>query len=1143
MMLDKLLDRFDHRVSIDSILKSERSEAKSSASQTSGPPNTPAPQTLKEPKLPSPQTSRTNFSSPKTSRATEEDVLPPAHKRGKLSPRQSGKFPKDGREGSGSRGGLTSSGSVADRCGSRASGDRRGTAEERRGTDIEVRDPIEEGCGEDLGEMVDSIVRGVTPDVSELVRDELIPFREHHVAKTTMGCVATQESSNETRHLTESRPKSNVPELVNGDKQVGVASEAVGVASEVKDDKYGVTYGITEPKIVVTKAMASGVTKDRVASSGRASIGVIGEGRGKKKAPVSAKQGVNEKGEWPDVKKGSESDAEDLTNDQWDSSEEADLLGEVESDEERDSDGYLRERERELVKDEDDGNADLEADIEEEGVVFGGSKGRLEENEGKKAQDVGGNVSAKATPISPDQWRSGSSEVDMWKPHSDLFRKKKSKYSLLVEGALASTQHPKYSMEGEVDERNFSLSHQNLLVGQLMSEHRTVCALAEELINPWSEDLVSLKCLLQSSKFSGFHSYLPDAVVEQVLKDRGLVPSLWSLMHSPAGGVGMKQVFQGQRVVQNPAQASRKLSKLLKIASASAESRKMTSPGGDLDEDDPAIVQKVPVAPVTQSPGGVAESAKEPAKMSASAVVVNDPSIVSISPLHPLSSDQKSRPTAASAGDTWTSGGYDSEDPLPNDHIPSVFPSALPTNDGYSEGKNKNLGDLFAAFSSAGVVGGMGGVSENSSSAQDEFLTPPQSPTAALWGGGVATKAGKETSGTNGVSSTKNVKGISGEAKRSKQGDLKAGVMVVNGSAKSHDPGLKPGDSKKISVQELEQLMTNSEEAYFSADSGDNAGPNLARFQSKTRRSTENGLSAGTSEVMPSASGDPLPTLEKWVWQKGPSSKESWSPGSDSVTADSAIAIPTSSDDANPSDALQSKEGDEHVEDTSGAQYSVIPTGEPGADMLFLVECFPDLEEGYLERLLIRNQGNVEETVSMALLSSMAGTPLSPLSGNTYFEYRTQTSDESSKSGGSVSFLTRAEDFEGTANDEVLARTLQDKLDHDTKGCGVAKEGVLHLENGGLYLGSKDDEEIARILQEELNHSDAGTEHVQSDSVTLRDGAKPLHDGMPYLETVTPINVEDDNLVLKLTPSLARQLQNLFGPVKQHLPNGSKSSY
>lgn len=1167
-MLEKLLDRFEHRVSVESILKSERPEAipsdkgdDLSVPQTSEGSNQPVPQTSKKSNLSIAQASRSNFSSPQTSRGADDARTSPqlpSHKRGRLSPRQGSKFPKERREGSDYRGNK-------DRGNRESSSDKKygsGVVAEGRGTvGTDGRGTVgAEGCGavgegstggegrgEDMGKIVDSVVRGVTPnsglgsiEPGPHTRELLIPFNEHHAAPTTMEGMSGK--STEVGLLAGRKSKQKVLKaFASGD------NGEVGVVSEVKGEKYGVTYGNGKPKIVVTKKTAaedkSVMNKNGVAmdtSTGRAKVGVIGEGRTKRRV-IGAKQGANEKGEWSGTKKGSESDAEDLTNDQWDSSEEVDLLGEGESDEESDVD--LTAMERDVSKDgAKDNNMDLEAEIEE-GGAFVGSKGQRKESELESVGDQSG----KATPLSPDQWQSGSNGADMWKPHSDLFpsSKKRAKYSSVLEGALASTQHPKYSLQGEIDERNFSLSHQNLLVGQLMSEHRSVCALAEELVNPRNDDVVSLKCLLESSKINSFHSYLPDGVVEQVLKDRGLVPSLRSL-------IGGKMQMDSE----SSNQTSKRHSKLLKIASASAESRKIASLAGDLGEDgdDPAIVHKITITPASD----VAESAKVPPAAVMSKVpardvsaVVDDPSIVSISS-DSLPHALKSKPVTTSAAESTRTSGYDSEDPLPNGHVPSVFPSALPSTDGYS---NKNLGDLFAAFSSEGVGGN--GVSAKKSSVQEEFLTPPQSPVAALWEGCVVTNGGKN-SGTmeldSGVSPTKlsavsvkvssETEGAKRSAEVAKTGRLSTSRKSHHKSATSHDQSVKLHDTvtdfKKLSVQELEQLMASSEEAYFSADSGDNAGSNLteeAPFHSK------NGLK---SEFESSASGveaedNTLPTLEKWVWQKGPSSMESWSPGSnsaaaDSATADSAIALPTSSDDANPSEAT----GDEKLtsgalggmlEDDPGAQYSEAPV-EPGADLVFLVECFPDLEEGYLEQLLLQNHENVEETVSMALLSTTAATSLSPLSGHAYFGYgyETQTSDESSKSVGEIS----ANDFEVTANDEVLARALQEKLDHENRSSGVADEGVLHLDNSGLHLGRKDDEEIARILQEELDHSDTETKH---DNVTLNDYGQPLGNnaGVRYLEEVTTVDAEDDNLVLKLTPSLARQLQNLFGPIQQHL--------
>jgi hypothetical protein len=1074
----------------------------------------------------------------------------PAHKlRGRGSPRQHSKFPRVGRESSDNLekkvdlesqcGGDVSVGQVGglNRCEDRSSiGRGRKTSGEGRvigrgrGIGGGKAGGREEVYGKDMGKMVDSIV---TADSAQTTKDISTSFREHHVAKVTTGqeevAVATTEShmtGDSTEIWTGRHPK----------KKTAQVSKEVGVVDEVKGERYGVTYGSTESKVVSKKVVGDNVSSESVVmetGASRTRVGVIGEGRTKKKGG-GAKQGDNEKGVGSDVRKGSESDVEDLTNDQWDSSEEVDLLGEGGSDEEGErGDTHID-------------NEDLEAEIEEGGA--------LKEPNGQEQSKLGNNQIAKATPLSeatptsPDQWQHGSSGADMWRPHSDLFPStgKRPKCSLALAGALSSTLSPKYTQEGEFDERNFSLSRQNFLVSQLVSEYRSMCSLAEDHVNPRRDDVVSLKCLLQSSKLNSFHSYLPDHVTEQMFKDRSVVPSLLTLVQLAGGRLQV-----GLQGPDNSKHASMNLSKLLKIASVSAERREQgVSSSGDLCEDDPAIVQRIAVPPAERATG-IAKATKvpfsavvsKPQARDMSGVVVDDPSIVSISP-ESSTHDLSGKVVTSAAEAAWNSS-YESEDPLPN--VPSIFPSALPTNDGYSSSaeQSRGLGDLFAAFSNAGFEGT--NAPARLSQAHDKFVTPPQSPVVIRKGGGKL--GGGDAVSVRVVAPSGK---ISSEVGGSKGGNLNAGstkspvlgkfggIQSHDQSMKSHDQGLKSHDhdlkshdqgprsndimmdTRKLSVQDLEQLMVNTEEAYFSADSGDNA-PNLGSNGTQTHSGSTSANSARADGKISHVKVDPLPTLEKWEWQKGPSSMESWSPGSDSATADSAIAI---LDDTTTMDVPVTLHYKDSTGGTTGGvagvpQHSEFPVG-PESDLNFLTECFPDLEEGYLEQLLFQNDGNVEEAVSMALLSV---SPLSPLSSQAYFGigYETQTSNESSRSGGSVSLKARGWNPEDTTNDEVLARALQDKLDHENgdNSAAVADGGGLHLENGRLHLGSNDDEEIARILEEELNCS--GDEHVQS-------GDKTEH---------LPVTA-DENLVLKLTPSLARQLQNLFGSVHQHLPNGGK---
>lgn len=176
-----------------------------------------------------------------------------------------------------------------------------------------------------------------------------------------------------------------------------------------------------------------------------------------------------------------------------------------------------------------------------------------------------------------------------------------------------------------------------------------------------------------------------------------------------------------------------------------------------------------------------------------------------------------------------------------------------------------------------------------------------------------------------------------------------------------------------------------------------------------------------------------------------------------------------------------------------------------GNDLEFLAECFPDLDRGYLQELLSNNRGNVEEAVSMALLTTHVGTPDSSPSHH-----------ENHGRATSCGFLTQV----------------------SNESCSSSSAIMLSSEGGKLLLGSHDDdttvgdEEIARALQMKLNQGDGVTDddvdHVTSrgDHVTSSKGVSV--DGVQYLE--------EENLVLKLTPSMALQLQNLFGSVDPYLP-------
>ena len=1241
-VLDRLLDRFEHRVTVDSIM--------ASASPPDSPPDHRSPNISHDPptlkvaagsskntlKESSVQRSLTPKGSPKQNRQVsdnKEKVGPDNLPNRKRADSGEGEGPPNGRSGRGKGGGV---GSVDGKGG------------RRRVESLDVPSSAHVGTGSDAMPN-----RKDSGGSASSFHDNKDVAKEQH----------TNERSEVVKKVKKKGPSFNkAPRFVKSEE--GVAPEVKGettadgrsvkTAFESMADFEGVAENTATVETVTMETATVGVaSKDNDKSGGQGGVGVIGEGR-KIKNAVSKSANVAEVDE-------------DMTNDQWDSSEEVDLLEEGEEGEEEEG-VFEIDASKEEAQHESEGSAGETGDD----IISSGASGLA----------VGLAVkTTRTSSLSPLEGSGGDGEESsednphhMWRPSKDFpcVRMKRSKYSPALQGALADTLHQKYQLEGEVDERNFPLGYQRLLVTQLVTQHRAMCALAENQLNPKKKDFVSMLCLLERSKVDGCHSSLPDIVVEQVFKDRPLVPSLRSKVRSVLGETEMGLLSSNYWN-----QTQKKQSQLLKIAAAAsarsqvAESEVIVATGSshDLCEDDPAIVTMS-----AESAKILAESAKT--VVGVAPVVIEDPSILQISQ---TLTTAKTTPIKNLVEEDRVS---DSEDPLPKKDLPTVFPSALPGNSG--AGGQDKLGDLFAAFAGAGGSG-LGAVSAKRNPVLDKPQTSPQSPTAALWEGGqrssdvgVAKGSGLHMSAV--VSSSDRHERTHDTGVRTHD----TGVRSHDTGVRSHDTGVRSHDAEKFSLQ---QLIASSSKDTHLADAGINAAPlevgsNVTdenQFRSKSRpvdkSKSKSGDNGGDDEGAPPCSS-PAHSLEKWVWQDRPTSAELWPESwsdrdtDDSTPADSATTVTatfadsatttvtatfadsaatvtatfadsaTTTATATFADSATTSFADpaiiasasttihptpEHTHspldppgsqntltplnlladklsplDPPGSQVGPSPLGvEPGplhspeslrsADMMgdtnlaFLVECFPDLEESYLQQLLLRNHGDVEGALSMALLSA---TPLSPMRSHTYFSYdygygmesqdSLSSGEENTKENSSTSLdqsrsADDTENLDSTADDEEIAKALQDEvistnnLYEGTEDINACNEGALYLENAGVAVDDTDDEEIARLLQEELDQEEGGAYEVwPSKGVPHLEsgvGDQPLDPeehkvgvaleehkvGVALKEHKVGVALEDkgviefdgeddDNLVLKLTPSLALQLQVLFGSIEDYLP-------
>lgn len=201
----------------------------------------------------------------------------------------------------------------------------------------------------------------------------------------------------------------------------------------------------------------------------------------------------------------------------------------------------------------------------------------------------------------------------------------------------------------------------------------------------------------------------------------------------------------------------------------------------------------------------------------------------------------------------------------------------------------------------------------------------------------------------------------------------------------------------------------------------------------------------------------------------------------------------------------------------SAAPLTSGPTVECGGvegDLGFLKECFPDLESGYLEELYQLCEKDVEKAVSCVL-----GYPHTSREGGT---------KESSTLSNTISQVSVAASDTDT---KTATRQLLEYLQTDS---GVPHSTWLHhrdktsATDAGLLSDCVDDEAIARQLQQELDHE------VQTLHTTNPPG--PSQDEEKITTNSHEAPVGDANLILTLTPSLAQQLQEMFGSVTTLLP-------
>ena len=212
--------------------------------------------------------------------------------------------------------------------------------------------------------------------------------------------------------------------------------------------------------------------------------------------------------------------------------------------------------------------------------------------------------------------------------------------------------------------------------------------------------------------------------------------------------------------------------------------------------------------------------------------------------------------------------------------------------------------------------------------------------------------------------------------------------------------------------------------------------------------------------------------------------------------------------------------------------------GEAG-DLGFLKECFPDLEATYLEQLYHDCGRDVEAAVSRALCSCSY---IHASSDEVMEEMSSNVSTSSLTNEHASQFQAATRDGGNVQDTKTFTRQVLEFWDGDLEGMTFDQLGheKFNVTEVDVHPDCVDDEEIARQLQQELNlelqSSHASPLGHSPDRSPATPPQPPPEEKrtLPVTEGKAPDS--DDNLVLKLTPSLARQLQEMFGSVNELLP-------
>lgn len=769
-----------------------------------------------------------------------------------------------------------------------------------------------------------------------------------------------------------------------------------------------------------------------------------------------------------------------------------------------------------------------------------------------------------------------------------------------LQDALDSTPHDIYSHEGRMDEFKFTLHDQKVLVTQLISEHQSVCVKRrgrENAIMSTSRASCatvgvgsvvdfchgdpSLKAVFERAKVDRLHGYLPDRVMEVMFTDRQLV-------RNPLGiSGGMESKFHD---IDTLISATRMESSLLKLLVpdflvSRSENLEPNIVNGSIVEgdevDDPAIVHKVvsntrlnPQAPsmterlhvnrtvwadlkIPPSLTPAPSSSTSMASMSPSSSSVPKPVVGVL----PTSWDLRNKVWGGSVDDvlplplseTSAAPGHASLLFFPQASSPWANPDLLTTV--FSERKccpsmldGEREGDVSKSCSRGDAS------SDRMSLMNEESVLPATMPSALPLAPGnddwlkvpsyFPRAIGSEFKTMQSTTScdTKTMSCDFDVVCESK-GQSNSITGVVLPLAKLCEENVEEDDDDILlhshsSFSLGDKFHSDSSLSHFSISS--TSGMSTANHTS-TKITENNQMTHGNVHIKANYS-EPASSLSR----SGSSYlHDSLMPCACSIPKHTPFYLLNSHTDITEDPSDDNKQC--HATEIASFDWTSGEDGFPRAegeeergDIGFLMECFPDLELLYLQRLLALNGGSVEKTVSVALLSPPVG------SVHVNFDYPSSDHFQThlNLSARCMTLSSIGSDV-GSASSVELA----------TMTSTVTKIRPPHHSNAGTAAGDSNSTTKIRPLKLQEMVSKGVKMKSQGDFLQLEAWVDPAANGKPRQQSDESVNdflvwdveedevdrdealaLAEDNLMLKLTPSLALQLQSLFGAVDHFLP-------